>query len=256
MGTGSFGGGSGSFGGGSGGATTGEGPSDGTKSLVGAIKSLLSLSNAIRDDPSQAVLTKRILDHLRNRATSAHIRDLLSDSFVNDVMGDLLKVGRLIETKATWSEIAQSLDVDTGAGVLTNIADKIIDTNLATHGFDVDERYFDRASDTVRGFLRSAVGGDVSKFMSIDSAKADQIVDRSAFKNIIGFYLGGLISETVIADSVRELGSARNSVHMASQSLSANIYDKFKDRYVKKGVAQPSQALITIAANFSEMIDT
>lgn len=247
MGTGSFGGGSGSIGGG------GSGSAGSGGSLLRAIEHLRNISARLKLDGDQARLTKEINDLLRDRGRTSSIKTLLSDGFADRLLGDLLEIGRRLNDGESWSDVATHFQVTTGAGSLQALCDARIEAALRAYDYDLDERSIERGSSAFRQFLATAVNGDLVLAQHGDAAGIEANVNRAYFNNTIGAFLGDLLAKVIVSDSVMPLGAATAAVETAADTIAIAIYDRFDQRFISKGKAQPRDAFRTIADNYAAL---
>lgn len=246
MGTGSFGGGSGSLGGGGGGVSGG----GGSGSLLRAIESLRELTRRLTADADQGRLTRELYTLLRERSRVSFIKGLLSDPFTNALLLDLLAIKERLDAGASWEQIATAYGVPTGAGTMTRLCDGRIEQALLARNYAVDERHINCAGAAFRTFLQGAVGGDLVLLSRGNSTAIDAAIDRTAFRNSIGGYLGALIAQAIKTDCVHELPGAWRSVETASSSIANASYDRFEKAFVAKQKARPQDALAILAEHY------
>jgi hypothetical protein len=170
------------------------------------------------------------------------------------VLRDLLTIASRVLEGSTWRDIVAGYDVTNSAGALQQLADNLVDRAFAAHGYDVDERYVDCVSNAVKFLMLGAVGGDHKIFALGDSKIVENALDREKFRNTIGYYIGGLLISVISAESVHDLGSAKESVATAAVTVASGMYDKFKARYLLGGKAKQEEILHVIGDDLGTFI--
>lgn len=249
MGTGSFGGGSGGFGGGGSGAIGG-GSSTGKKtdSLLDRMLGLIGLTNSFNDNPEIAVARKTISEALQNPVRQRHLKQIVSDPFVDGVYRSLFELSDKLDTPAAPSRLAAALGLPPNQLTLAKIVAALVDRRASR---EVDERYVEITSCALADIFLATVDNDFRSYAQLNVGSIPKF-DPRPLQSLSGFFLSRVIREVVRRDVLGLSDQAQASVQQATREIADRWIDIFQSKYRDGKSIRHRDMLQVIAQNYSK----
>lgn len=248
MGTGSFGGGSGGFGGGgSGGVGGGSATGKKTDSLLDRILGLINLTKSINDNPAIAVARKTISEALQMPVRQRHLKQIVSDPFVDGVFRSLFEMSEKLGAPADPSRLGPVLGLQ-DKFTLANVVTALVDRRASR---EVDERYVDISRRALTDIFLATVNNDHQAYAQRPVASIPKF-DPRPFKSLSGYFLSTIIREVVRRDVLELSDRAQASVQQATREIADRWIDIFRSKYRDGKSVRHRDMLEVIAQNYSK----
>ncbi|WP_050383956.1 hypothetical protein [Bradyrhizobium paxllaeri] len=208
---------------------------------------LNKLTNAVNAKPEIAKVSKQIYEMLQDRTRSAFVRAMLSDQMLTASYQRLLSIEADLRGGATVLGAAVSKIGGSADGTLADLADVICQAGQSP---STDERFERIVRRAVTDVLMRTVNNGHDLYYETPIQNLGAKFDAQPLANTAGFFLGGIIANTVRGDLLKLSAEARAVIGDASSQIAESWTDKFSDRSRKEGVSF-RDIMRTIADDFA-----